>query len=173
VKFTSKVSMIVLTLFVVSAGVLSYAQTETAAQDDTTAALPAMLPTSITAGHIDPAGKVPALNAVPGSKVTNSDIAFPLALLVHGSEYVYSITAEDNNYTGSCTLSYTLTQVQDEKTVTLQSGNFKTFNTKPGNIWMWVALGKAIPDSPGLAKLTGTATCGTSTNSISSTVLLQ
>jgi hypothetical protein len=163
---------VLLALFVFSAGAaLSNAQDE--AVEDATAPLPAMLPTSITAGSIDPAGKVPAIDGVPGSKVTNVDVAFPLGLLKHGTEYVYSFTIQDNNYTGSCTASYSLTQVQDGKTVTLESADFKTFTTKPGNYWFWVGTGKAIPDSPGLAKLNGIVKCGTSTNTISSTVLLQ
>jgi hypothetical protein len=135
--------------------------------------VPAMLPTSITAGGVDPAGKVPTINGVPGSQVTNLDVAFPLALLAHGNRYVYSTTVQDNNYTGSCTVSYSLTQVQNGKKVTLDSGKISTFKTAPGNIWLWVILGKAIPNSPGLATLTGIYKCGTSVNSSKSTVLLQ
>jgi hypothetical protein len=145
----------------------------TQAQTETPATLPAMLPTSVTAGLIDPAGKVPTINGVPGSKVTNLDVSFPLALLVHGTRYVYSITVQDNSYTGSCTVSYSLTQVQNRKKVTLDSAKITTFKTSPGNIWLWVATGKAIPDSPGLATLTGSFKCGTTTNSIKSTALLQ
>jgi hypothetical protein len=133
----------------------------------------AMLPTSITAGYIDPAGKVPTINGVPGSQVTNLDISFPVGILVQGNQYVYSITVQDNNYTGSCTVSYALTQLQNGKKVTLDSLKITKFKTAPGNIWLWVATGKAIPNSPGPATLTGTFKCGTNTNSTKSAVLLQ
>jgi hypothetical protein len=134
---------------------------------------PAMLPTSITAGYIDPAGKVPAINGVPGSQVENLDLSFPVAQLVQGVRYVYSVSVQDNTYTGSCTVSYKLTQVQSGKTVTLDSANITTFNTSPGNIWIWVATGKPIPNSPGVATLTGTFKCGSNTSSIKTTVVLQ
>jgi len=136
-------------------------------------ALPAMLPTSITAGLIDPAGKVPTVNGVPSSGVSNVDLSFPLAILTHGTVYVYSLTVQDNNYTGSCTASYSLSQVQSGKTVTLDFRKITTFNTAPGNIWLWVAQGKAIPNSPGLATLTGLIKCGTTSYSVKSTMLLQ
>ncbi len=144
------------------------AQTESASTT-----VPAMLPTSITAGYIDPDAKVPTLNGVPGAGVENLDISFPQALLVHGNQYVYSITVQDNNYTGSCTVSYSLTQVQNGKTVVLDSAKITTFKTAPGDYWLWVDTGKIIPDSPGLATLTGTFKCGTNTNSIRSTMLIQ
>jgi len=136
-------------------------------------AAPAMVPTSVTAGYIDPAGKVPTINGVPGSGVSNLDVSFPVGLLVHGNNYVYSVTGQDNNYTGSCEVGFTLTQVQNGKSVTLDSGLITTFTTAPGNVWLWVITGKAIPDSPGAATLTGIFKCGTNTNTIKTAVLLQ
>jgi hypothetical protein len=165
-----------LALFTLTVGLSASAQAQTeeaASNEPTPATLPAMLPTSITAGLPDPAGKVPTINGVPGSQVTNLDVSFPLALLVHSNRYVYSTTVQDNSYIGSCTVSYALTQVQNGKKVTLDSAVITKFKTAPGNIWLWVMLGKAIPNSPGLATLTGSFKCGTTTNRISSTVLLQ
>jgi hypothetical protein len=152
----------VLAMFTVTVGLSASAQT-----------IPAMLPTSITAGLPDPAGKVPTINGVPGSQVANLDVAFPLALLVHGNRYVYSTTVQDNNYTGSCTVSYSLTQVQNGKKVTLDSGRITTFKTAPGNVWLWVILGKPVPNSPGLAALSGSFKCGTNVYFTKSTMLLQ
>ena len=150
------------------------AQTGEAGSNATTpVSLPAMLPTSITAGSPDPAGIVPTVNGVPNAQVSNADVAFPLAILVHGNAYVYSTTAQDNSYTGSCTVSYALTQVQGTTKVTLDSKKITTFTTAPGNIWLWAALGKAIPNSPGLATLSANYKCGTTTYAIKSTVLLQ
>jgi hypothetical protein len=172
-KHSGMISMaaIAVVMFTLTVGFSASAQAQT--EKVTPATLPAMLPTSITAGLPDPAGKVPTINGVPGSQVTNLDVSFPLALLAHGNRYVYSLTVQDNNYTGSCTALYSLTQVQNGKKVTLDSGKIKTFNTAPGNIWLWVMLGKAIPNSPGLATLTGIFKCGTNVNSIKSTMLLQ
>jgi hypothetical protein len=137
------------------------------------AAVPGMLPSFIAAGNIDPNGKVPALNGVPGSGVENLDLAFPVTVLTQGTRYVYSVVLQDYNYTGSCTVTFKLTQVQGTKTVTLDSGTIKTFNTAPGNIWVWVTTGKAIPNSPGLATLTGSLKYGTTTTSTKTTVVLQ
>jgi hypothetical protein len=108
-----------LAVFTLTVGLSAYAQTPVT--------LPPMLPTSITAGLIDPAGKVPTINGVPGSQVTNLDVSFPLTLLAHGNRYVYSITVQDNSYTGSCTVSYALTQGQNRKKVTLDSAKITTF----------------------------------------------
>jgi len=156
------VAVAALAMFTTTAGLSASAQT-----------IPAMLPTSITAGLPDPAGKVPTINGVPGSQVENLDVSFPLAILAQGNRYVYSTTVQDNSYTGSCTVSYALTQVQNGKKVTLDAAKITTFKTAPGNIWLWVILGKAIPNSPGLATLTGTFKCGTNVDSIKSAMLLQ
>ena len=107
-----------LAMFALTVGLSASAQGQTeeaAANAETPATLPAMLPTSITAGLIDPAGKVPTINGVPNSQVTNVDLSFPLALLVHGNRYVYAVTVQDSSYTGSCTVSYSPTQVQNDK----------------------------------------------------------
>jgi hypothetical protein len=110
--------------------------------------LPAMFPTSITAGLPDPAGKVPTINGVPGSQVENLDVAFPLALLTHGNRYVYSVTVQDNSYSGLCTVSYALTQLQNGKKVTLDSAVITKFKTAPGNIWLWVIWERRSPTRP-------------------------
>jgi hypothetical protein len=149
-------------------------QAELAAQEGKApATVPGMLPSFITAGNIDPNGKVPTLNGVPGSAVENLDLAFPVTVLTQGTRYVYSVVVQDYNYTGSCTVAFKLTQVQGTKTVTLDSGTITTFNTAPGNIWVWVTTGKAIPNSPGLATLTGSLKYGTTTTSTKTTVVLQ
>jgi len=165
-----------LAMFTLTVGWPASAQAQTgeaASNAATPAAIPAMLPASITAGAPDPAGKVPTINGVPGSQVENLDVSFPLALLAHGTQYVYSITVQDNSYTGSCTVSYALTQVQNAKKVTLDSAVITKFNTAPGDVFLWVILGKPIPNSPGLATLEGIFKCGTNKNTIQSTVLLQ
>ena len=147
--------------------------TEFAGYTVSPAAVSGMIPTSMTAGYVDPNGKVPTVNAVPGSGVENVDLSFPTALLVHGVRYVYATTVQDNNYTGSCTVSFKLTQVHAGKTVVLDSGTINTFSTKPGNVWLWVILGKAIPNSPGPATLTATYRYGAVKTSMNSLVLLQ
>jgi hypothetical protein len=132
-----------------------------------------IVPAFITAGLPDPSGKVPEVNGVAGSGVTNLDISFPLALLTHGSSYVYTIALQDVNFTGTCQASFTLTQLQLNKTVTLDTAKDETFSCGPGTIWFWSFSGKPIPDFPGPATLTGTVTYGTSKVSISSTVVFD
>jgi hypothetical protein len=168
-------TMLTIFLFIAGSAIALPAQpTESAAQDaKPETAIPGMLPAFITAGNIDPNGKVPALNGVPGSGIENLDLAFPVTILTQGTRYVYSVAVQDYNYTGSCTVSFKLTQVQGTKTVTLDSGTIITFHTAPGNVWIWVTTGKTIPNSPGPATLTGSLKYGTTTTSTKTTVVLQ
>jgi hypothetical protein len=123
---------------------------------------PGLVPAFITAGYPDPAGIVPTINKVSGSGVTNLDISFPVTVLTPGQQYVYSST-----------VSFELTQVQNGTTVTLDSGTITTFKTAPGDVWLWVATGAAIPASPGVATLTGLITYGSKTAKTSTTVVIQ
>jgi hypothetical protein len=132
-----------------------------------------VMPLFISAGAPDPNGKVPAVNAVTGSGVNNLDISAPLATLVNGGSYVYTIALQDVNFTGTCQASFTLTQVQYNKTVTLDSGKVSTFACGPGNWWGWAFSGKTIPNSPGPATLTGTVTYGSQKATTVTTLVLQ
>jgi hypothetical protein len=132
-----------------------------------------IVPAFITAGLPDPDGKVPTLNGVAGSGVTNLDISFPMTLLTHGTSYVYTFTFEDVNFTGTCQASFALTQIQFNKTVTLDSGKDPAFSCGPGTFWFWTFNGKVIPDFPRPAILTGTVTYGTTKANISSTVVFD
>jgi hypothetical protein len=127
----------------------------------------------VTGSLSDPKGQVPALNKVPGAGVTNLDIGIPVTIFNHGTSYVYVTALEDLNFNGTCQASFKLTQVQGGATVTLDSGTDPTFACTPSSSWAWAFFGKAIPNSPGLAKLTATVKYGTKTVSFSSTVLLQ
>ena len=131
------------------------------------ATTPVVVPTVITPTYIDPNGKVPVINGVPGAGVINLDLGFPVGVLVHGHSYIYALSLTDVSFTGTCTVSYKLTQ----GTVTLDS-NFYNRSHAPG-VYAWVWTGKAIPNSPGIATLTGTVKCGTATASIRTNVLLQ
>lgn len=148
-------------------------QAKTAEQEKTPASLPGMLPAFISAGNVDPNGKVPTVNGVPGSGTENLDIAFPVQMLTHGTRYVYSVVVQDYNYTGNCKVSFKLTQIQNGKKVTLDSGTITTFKTAPGNVWLWVILGNAIPDSPGAATLTGILNYGSHQTVTNTAVVLQ
>jgi hypothetical protein len=132
-----------------------------------------MVPAFIVAGTPDPNGKVPAFDAVPGSGVYNLAIATPNTLLAHGSSYIYTVSMQDINFAGTCKTSFKLTQVQFNKTVTLDSGTDASFTCNPGTQWAWVFTGKTIPNFPGPANLTGTITYGAETATIASTVVIQ
>ena len=86
---------------------------------------------------------------------------------------MYTIALQDINFTGTCQASFTLTQLQLNKTVTLDTAKDETFSCGPGTIWFWTFSGKVIPDFPGPATLTGTVTYGTSKANISSTVVFN
>jgi hypothetical protein len=143
------------------------------AQNQPTVAIPGVLPSFITAGPIDPNGKVPALNAVSGAGVSNLDLSLPQTLLIHGTAYWYIVALSDYNFTGTCVISFKLTQVKSGITVTLDSGTIKSFSCSPKTNWAWAALGKAIPTSPGIATLTGSVKYGSATATVKTTVLLQ
>jgi hypothetical protein len=132
-----------------------------------------VIPLFISAGALDPNGKVPAIDAVPGSGVTNSDIAQPLAVLTHGTSYVFSVALQNVNFTGTYQVSYTLTQIQLNKTVTLDSGKNSSFTCNPGGQWLFAFDGKAIPDFPGPATLTGTVTYGATKAIVVSTLVIN
>jgi hypothetical protein len=80
---------------------------------------------------------------------------------------------QDINFTGSCVASFELTQIQYNKTVTLDSGKTGTFSCGPGSGWAWDFSGKTIPDFPGPATLTGTVTYGSSKATTTTTVVFQ
>ena len=131
----------------------------------------------VTATQVDPNGVLPAFNKAAGAGVTNLDLGQPASILNHGTAYVYVLSAQDLNFTGTCQASFKLTQKQGTATVTLDSGTDPTFSCNPsganGGEWAWAIFGKAIPNSPGLATLTGTVKYGTKTVSMATTVLLQ
>ncbi|MDP9162116.1 MAG: hypothetical protein M3O09_18065 [Acidobacteriota bacterium] len=143
------------------------------AQSQATATIPGVLPAFITAGPTDPNGKVPALNAVPGAGVSNLDLSFPQTLLTHGTTYWYLVALSDYNFTGTCVVSFKLTQVQGGTTVTLDSGTIKSFSCSANTNWAWTALGKPVPNSPGIATLTGSVKYGSASATVRTTVLLK
>lgn len=143
------------------------------AQSQAPAVIPGVLPSFITAGPIDPNGKVPAINAVPGAGVLNLGLSFPQTFLTHGTTYWYLVALSDYNFTGTCVVSFKLTQVQGATTVTLDSGTIKSFSCSKNTNWAWTVLGKPIPNSPGLATLTGSVKYGSATSTVKTTVVLQ
>src|ERR1700749_1506252 len=103
------------------------------------------LPTILTGGLFDPNGKVPIVNGVAGAGVSTLSVAFPQTVLAHGSFYVYLLGSENTSFNGTCTSSYTLTQVQGTKNVTLDSGTLKkNFSCTAGRAFAWALTGKVI-----------------------------
>jgi hypothetical protein len=150
------------------------AVTTPAQETEATTAAPGIFPAFITAGALDPYGRVPAFDAVPGSGVTNLDLSVPLTVLEHGKYYAYTLALQDNDYTGTYAIAYKLTQVVKGKTVTLESGTIVSDKkTEPGNVWAWTTIGKAIPDSPGQATLEGVITYDGKTATVSTQVLIK
>ena len=146
----------------------------TAAAQDAPVTVPGVLPAFITAGVVDPNGKVPALNGVPGSGIANLDIAQPATILAHGTNYWYIVAFQDTTFNGMCSVTFSLTQVQGTKTVTLDHGTVKSsYSCAPASTWAWAVLGKAVPNAPGLATLTGFVKYGTKTVATKTTVLIQ
>jgi hypothetical protein len=87
--------------------------------------------------------------------------------------YWYVVALSDYNFTGTCVISFKLTQVKSGTTVTLDSGTIKSFSCSPKTNWAWAALGTPIPSSSGIATLTGSVKYGSATSTVKTTVLLQ
>ena len=132
-----------------------------------------VLITTVTASNLDPNGKVPTTNGVPGAGVANIDLADPVAILTHGTTYFYGVTTQNNTFSGTCKDSFKLTQVQGGTTVVLDSGVIRSFDCTPGSAWFWVKAGKPVPNAPGPANLIGTVTYGTSKVTMNIKVLIQ
>ncbi len=135
---------------------------------------PGVVVTSATAGLVDPNGVVPNFNAAQGAGTPTWDVAIPRGILRIGGTYVYSMTMQNTTYSGKCTASYTLTQVQNGVTVTLESGVYQTkFACAAGNLFGWVLYGAPIPNSSGEAKLTATVAYGKKKTSLSVPLLIE
>jgi len=135
-----------------------------------------MLPTSVTVGVIDPNGKVPTVNAVAGAAVPNIDVSFPTSILTHGNSYCFTVSLQDVNVTGAYEVDYYIKRTTGGKTKTLLEQTLVSGNTAPGDVWVWDAYSKAIPDSPGTATLVGRVRWGTGFKTqaiITSTILIQ
>lgn len=144
------------------------------AQTDSKTVATDVMATFIVAGAIDPNHKVPALNAVQGAGVANVAVAFPIAVLKHGTQYIYTLGSQNTTFAGTCQDTYKLTQVQNGKVVTLDSGVIvNSYNCTANTVWFWYISGNPVPDAPGIATLTGTISYGTKKVSTKLTVLIQ
>jgi hypothetical protein len=136
-----------------------------------------MLPALVTAGAIDPNGKVPVLDGVAGSGVANADISIPLTVLTHGTSYCFSVALQDVNVTGDYEVDYYIKQEKSGVTKTIAEQMIVTGKTTaPGDTWVWFIYSKDIPDSPGIATLVGRVRWGTGYTTeatVSSKILIQ
>lgn len=130
---------------------------------------PGVIAAFITAGAIDPNGKVPVLNAIKGAGVSNIAMASPLAVLKHGSSYAVILTSQNFTFKGTCTDSYVL----QRGTKILARGTIHTYACAPGTYWEWEINTPAIPNSPGLATLVGTVTFGGKKTTTSADILIK
>ena len=135
---------------------------------------PQIMPAFITVGEVDPNHVIPTVDGVPGAGIDNLDIAFPDTILQHGTVYVVQVAAQDASYTGSCDITYALTQVQGGKNVTLDSGTINpSYACMRGQNFAVGNRTNAVPDAPGLATLTGTIAFGTKKVSTKVSVLIK
>jgi hypothetical protein len=127
-----------------------------------------VFPLMITAGALDPAAKVPAINAVKGSKINNISVPFPLGVLQHGNIYNIIIATQNTTWKGTCHASYKIVQNGE----TISSGNIQSYTCKPGDCFMWVKSSDPIPEKLGAATLVGTVQFRNRTASISVPVVI-
>jgi hypothetical protein len=109
-----------------------------------------IFPTGIALGEIDPNGKVPTLNGVPGAGVKNWDIALPRAVLKAGHDYELMVSAEDVGFTGACFGEVLMTQIQNGRKELLALVDVTDFiKCKPGHVYVKSREFGIIPDKPG------------------------
>ncbi len=110
--------------------------------------------TSVTAALPDPAGKVPAFNAVPGSGIPNWANGLAHAVLTHGQAYNYCVSLASAAADGSATVLFKLsrgrTVIQTHRIV--EARNFKI---GPNGIWYLCSGYLVLPSNAGAAVLWG------------------
>jgi hypothetical protein len=112
-------------------------------------------------GPVDSAGKVPALNAVPGSAISNVSIPVPLRVIGAGAGYTVTVASQNFGFKGTCVTGYTLTANVAGTLTTLASAATTPYQCGKNTVWVWVFNTPAIPSDLGAATLTGTVTYGT------------
>ncbi len=126
----------------------------------------------VIAGQPDPANVVPQFNIAPGSQVNNLSVAIPESVLTHGATYIYWVSFESVSFTGTCTVSYDISQKINGKTKILQSAKILKFQCGPGQYGAGIG-GAAVPNSPGAATLTGTVAYGSTKAKLSTAIVIQ
>jgi hypothetical protein len=126
----------------------------------------------VIAGQPDPANVVPQFNIAPGSQVNNLSVAIPESILTHGATYIYWVSFESVSFSGTCTVSYDISQKINGKSKILQAAKILKFQCGPGQYGAGIP-GAAVPNSPGVATLTGTVAYGSTKAKLSTTVVIQ
>jgi len=125
------------------------------------AATPPGAITMAVIGPADPNGKVPVINGVPGSGVTNLAVPFPGLYLTHGGGYSITIASQNFAFAGSCVTSYVLKAVVSGVSKVISHGKTKPYNCGTETLWAWVWNTPAIPNDPGPATLVASVEFGT------------
>jgi len=95
---------------------------------------PAIIPTTVAFGPIDPNGVIPLPDGVPGAGVDNWDIAWPLGALARGTNYAETYSFEDVRYTGDCEFAVSI--VPKAKGKPLPAPPERAISCAPGDIFL-------------------------------------
>jgi hypothetical protein len=117
---------------------------------------PALVVNFVVAGPSDPNGKVPALNAVPGSGVANLSIADPETVIPTTGSIVFSVASNVLTLPAQtkCTTSIAVTA----GTTKLYSARTKPYTVSPLTVWLW-AFVASRPTYSGPATMVGKVSC--------------
>jgi len=124
-------------------------------------------------GFADSAGKVPALNGVPGTSDTNIDVPIPLRLIPHGNNFAVEVGSQNINYTGSCTTAYEITAKVAGKGTVLASAKTKSYKCVKGDVFAYFWITPSIPADLGAATLVATQTYGTTQVKVVTPLVIQ
>jgi hypothetical protein len=135
---------------------------------------PAVMAAFITAGALDPNNVIPTVDGVPNAGIGNLDIAWPLTVLRHGAIYVVQVAAQNSNFSGTCAVTYQLTQVKHHKKTVVDQGTINpSYACAAHTNWAVGNRSNPVPNSPGAATLVGIIQYGSTTVSTSFPVWIQ
>jgi hypothetical protein len=113
-------------------------------------------------GFADPNGKVPVINGVPGSGVTNLAVPFPVYYLNHGSNYNVTIGSNTTpKFQGNCVTEYILYGTVSGKAKKISSAKTKPYACGKETYWAYDWNTPTIPAYIGPASVVAEVSFGT------------
>jgi hypothetical protein len=131
---------------------------------------PAIIPTTLAFGAIDPTAVIPTVDGVSNAGVDNWDIAWPLGMLARGTSYAETFSFHDISYSGDCEF---LVTIKGNAGGQVAAPVRKPISCTPGDVIMVSTQTGALGGSPGAAEATLTVYFGKKKTSIKVPLVIQ